>query len=97
MTAVRIAFKRDTDKNFKKFDPVLHRNEMVCVLSEEQNEIFKNATKFNSEEIYGIRVPYKLGDGIHKYSELPFEEAKIPVVIEMYPDTDNKRRLVHKS
>lgn len=97
MTTVRVVFKRDTDENYKRFDRVLHKNEMVCVISEEQKEMLKGDNKYTSNDVYNIRAAYKLGDGVHKYSELPFEDGKIPVVINMYPDNDSKRPISHKS
>ena len=86
---MRVLFKRDTDENYKKIDKVLHKNELVCVLPTDEVINFANLDS-KIEEIYRMRVPYKIGDGIHKYSELPFEDGKIPVVVNMFPD--NTRR-----
>lgn len=72
-----VLFRRSTDEDFSKKNKILKKNEVVCILSEEQLKID------DIDKLKEVRAKYKIGDGKHHYKSLPFEDGMIPVVIEI--------------
>ncbi|MBR6289464.1 MAG: hypothetical protein IKR19_09015 [Acholeplasmatales bacterium] len=87
---MRFIFRRSTDADFSKKNKVLHFNEIYCVLDESQIDIIDNI-----EELEKIRAKFKVGDGKHHYRDLPFESGTIPVVINLYPNTEKRGLFNH--
>ena len=81
---MRVIFRRSTDADFIKKNKILKKNEVVCILTEEQIKVT------DIEKMKDFRVRYKIGDGKHHYRDLPFEEGTIPVVIEIFPNTEKR-------
>ena len=81
---MRILFRRSTDADFSKKNRILKKNEIVCILTEDQVNIT------DVDELKDIRCKFKVGDGKHHYRDLPLEEGTIPVVIEIFPNTEKR-------
>jgi len=58
-TGCTVLLKRDSRENWNKHDPILKDSEIVVVRDYDEEKVLK-------------KVAFKLGDGVHKYSELPF-------------------------
>lgn len=63
-TNFKIIIKRDLDKNWDKANPIIRKNELLCVVCTEKGALINK---------------YKIGDGKTRYKDLNFLD-KIPEV-----------------
>ena len=70
-----VYFRRGTEDILKKKDMILKCSEIICTLPDEY-KLTKDGNIL-SQPIF----KFKIGDGIHKWSELPYNAGTIPVKI----------------
>jgi hypothetical protein len=68
---------RGTKTMLEQKDLVYDKNILIVELEDN-----KSKEKIPKKDLYNLRRPYKIGDGIHKYSELPYESGLIPVAFD---------------
>ena len=79
-----VSLPRYPKEVLEKADLVYSKGEIIVELDHETYEI---SEREDYKNLLGKKCKYKLGDGIHKYTELPYEEEMIPVsfYIPRYP------------
>ena len=71
--------RRGTEEKLLLNDDILVENEIICTIPDEYT---------GTRDIEILKQPifrYKIGNGINKWSELPYQENTIPVVISLVP------------
>lgn len=81
---MKVVLRRGTDTAFLKRNKIIKKNELVCILDDDKDID-------NYEKLEDKKVKYKIGDGKHRYSELPIQPGIIPVILEL--DDSNRKTL----
>lgn len=72
-----VKFRRGSETILAKKDFVLKKNEIVITLPEEHPLCDEENLSYYEQKIF----KYKIGDGIHRWSELDYEPGLLPVVL----------------
>lgn len=76
--ASSFAMYRGRKSTLLELDKVYDEHMLIC---EFEDDFFYDF--HNRSQLYGKKCKYKLGDGVHKYSELPYEDGMIPVAFKV--------------
>ena len=71
-----IYLHRGTKEQFEELNHIYKKHVVIVEISEEDD----NKPK---EELLGIMCKFKIGDGIHRYKDLPYQEGLIPVAFKI--------------
>ena len=77
MKKFNIKLRRGLEVNLNIHNPLLLENEIICTIPDDVDEVTKNSIDYLKQPIF----KYKLGDGIHCWKELEYQEGTIPIAI----------------
>ena len=67
---------RGTKERLETTNRIYEKYVVIVELSEE-------AKDYDKEQLFGLKCKYKIGDGEHKYKDLPYEDGLIPVAFKL--------------
>ena len=73
----RIELRRGRTSTLNNLKRVLEKDELLCELPDD-------FTYEDTSELFGVKVKYKIGNGVDLYKDLPYEEGLIPVAFKVY-------------
>ena len=72
-----IKFHRGTEAKLSEMIKIPYDNEIICTIPDYADEESRKDIGFLKSPIFR----YKIGDGIHKWSELEYQEGTIPIAV----------------